>query len=133
MKKIFLELSILLTGYDNLRPEIALIYFNQLEKVYGKDFLGLLRVFESLQKDKQPIVQSFEKKIWKIPAQQAICQSIVRIWYNANLSVTVNNVTTTWVAPNEAYYEALLWKTVQAHPPALSGGYFGYWRYPPEN
>jgi hypothetical protein len=33
----------------------------------------------------------------------------------------------------EDYFEAVLWRVVQAHPPGLSGGYFGHWRYPPED
>lgn len=32
----------------------------------------------------------------------------------------------------EDYFESLIWRAALAHPPALSGGYFGYWRYPPE-
>lgn len=31
------------------------------------------------------------------------------------------------------YFEAAVWRVIQAHPPALSGGYFGYWHYPPED
>jgi hypothetical protein len=30
------------------------------------------------------------------------------------------------------YFESVLWPVVQAHPRALSGGYFGHWHYPPE-
>jgi hypothetical protein len=33
----------------------------------------------------------------------------------------------------EHYFQGLFWKIVHAHPPALSGGYSGYWAYPPEN
>jgi hypothetical protein len=31
------------------------------------------------------------------------------------------------------YFESLIWRVIQAHPPALSGGYFGHWFYPPED
>jgi hypothetical protein len=31
------------------------------------------------------------------------------------------------------YFEAVLWRVIQAHPPALSGAYFGHWHYPPED
>ena len=31
------------------------------------------------------------------------------------------------------YFEAAVWRVIQAHPPALSGGYFGHWHYPPED
>ena len=33
----------------------------------------------------------------------------------------------------EDHFESLMWRAVQAHPPALSGGYFGHWHYPPED
>jgi hypothetical protein len=33
----------------------------------------------------------------------------------------------------EQYFRGMMWSVIRAHPPALSGGYFGYWRYPPEN
>jgi hypothetical protein len=31
------------------------------------------------------------------------------------------------------YFEAVLWRVILAHPPGLSGGYFGHWHYPPED
>jgi hypothetical protein len=31
------------------------------------------------------------------------------------------------------FFGALMWPAMGAHPPGLSGGYFGYWRYPPES
>lgn len=33
----------------------------------------------------------------------------------------------------EDHFESVLWRTIQAHPPGLSGGYFGHWHYPPED
>ena len=33
----------------------------------------------------------------------------------------------------EDYFESLVWRVIQAHPRALSGGYFGHWHYPPED
>lgn len=32
----------------------------------------------------------------------------------------------------EDYFEGLVWRVIQAHPPGLTGGYFGHWYYPPE-
>lgn len=32
----------------------------------------------------------------------------------------------------ENHYESLMWRAALAHPPALSGGYFGHWSYPPD-
>ena len=33
----------------------------------------------------------------------------------------------------EEYFSGLAWKIIGAHPPGLSGGYFGHWRYRPDN
>lgn len=30
------------------------------------------------------------------------------------------------------HFESLMWRAAMAHPPALSGGYFGHWSYPPD-
>jgi hypothetical protein len=32
----------------------------------------------------------------------------------------------------ENHFESLMWRAALAHPPALSGGYFGHWSYPPD-
>lgn len=31
------------------------------------------------------------------------------------------------------YFESVVWRVIQAHPRALTGGYFGHWHYPPED
>jgi hypothetical protein len=33
----------------------------------------------------------------------------------------------------EQYARGLVWKAIRAHPMALTGGYFGYWHYAPED
>ena len=33
----------------------------------------------------------------------------------------------------EEYFSGLAWSIVGAHVPGLSGGYFGHWRYRPDN
>ena len=33
----------------------------------------------------------------------------------------------------EHYFAGLFWRVIEAHPPGLSGGYFGHWTYPPDN
>lgn len=33
----------------------------------------------------------------------------------------------------ENHFESLMWRAALAHPPGLSGGYFGHWHYPPED
>ena len=33
----------------------------------------------------------------------------------------------------EEYFSGLAWSAMGAHVPGLSGGYFGHWRYRPDN
>jgi hypothetical protein len=36
------------------------------------------------------------------------------------------------MASADQYYRALVWEAIGAHPPTLSNGYYGHWKYPPE-
>lgn len=131
MDELFLKLSQILTGFDNLNPEAGRLYRQKLSESNADGLRGLLSSFETLTKDRQKDIEELVKeKIWTDIVLKSVCQSIILIWYNA--SISSNNVVT-WQAPPEFYYDALLWSAVEAHPPALSGGYFGYWRYAPEN
>jgi hypothetical protein len=126
----FLELSKILTGFENLRPEIADIYYKQLSKIYGDVLNELLDIFNSKVSNQDGNPEKLVGDlIWNDPTFKTVCQSIILAWYNS----TIDDPKQPLVAPPEVYYEALLWKAVEAHPPGLSGGYFGYWRYAPEN
>lgn len=126
-----MKLSEVLTGFDNLSPEAAKLYYQQLSQSNKAELESLLSSFEALTKDGQKDLEGVvREKIWNDAALKSVCQSIILIWYNA--AISSNNVVT-WQAPPQFYYDALLWRAVEAHPPALSGGYFGYWRYAPEN
>jgi hypothetical protein len=131
----FIELSVILTGYEKLNPRIAQLYYDKLSNVFGEHFSKILETYHEAVKinvnDPELVVRT---KIWSDHDMQVLSQEIIKLWYTARLTTT-NFVTApvNWVAPQEAYFESLLWKTIEAHPPALSGGYFGYWRYAPEN
>jgi len=46
---------------------------------------------------------------------------------------TTIDVTGATALTADDHFQALMWRVIQAHPPALSGGYFGHWHYPPED
>lgn len=131
MSNSFLELSQILTGFNNLDAKIAEVYYKELHSLNGASLDLLLAAFDSQVKnqpgDPEALIRT---NLWSDPTYKSVCQSIILAWYNA--SITANG-STIWVGPPELYYESLLWKAVEAHPPAISGGYFGYWRYAPEN
>jgi hypothetical protein len=59
---------------------------------------------------------------------RALCEVIILLWYLGE----IHGQAPTGGHP-EHYFRGLFWRVVHAHPPALSGGYSGYWAYPPEN
>ncbi len=129
MLEHFIELSKILTGYDKLNSKIAELYYAKLTEVFGAKLSTLLDEYNAAVRsgigNPEDLVRN---QIWSNPEMRSICQDIIKLWYTASL-----NITTVWIAPPGAYFEALLWKAIEAHPPGLSGGYFGYWRYAPEN
>ncbi len=131
MNGSFLELSQILTGFNNLDAKIAEVYYKELHTLNGSALDLLLAAFDSKVKNQPGDAEALVRtNLWSDPTFKSVCQSIILAWYNSFIVVGGNTV---WVAPPELYYEALLWKAVEAHPPAISGGYFGYWRYAPEN
>ena len=131
MDELFLKLSEVLTGFNNLSPEAAKLYHQKLSESNAAGLESLLTAFKALLRDpKNDIEERVRQKIWADATLKSVCQSIILIWYNASINPGSG---ITWQAPPQFYYDALLWRAVEAHPPALSGGYFGYWRYAPEN
>lgn len=137
METSFYELSKILTGWENIQPRLAKLYGDQLARDLGPQIGPLLSTFEHIPRtDDQDMEEAVRNVIWSDNSMQAMCQAIIQLWYTARLDTTALQPRlpiVKWIAPLEGYYEALLWKTIEAHPPALSGGYFGYWRYAPEN
>jgi hypothetical protein len=62
------------------------------------------------------------------PELKELVRLVLVLWYFGLLDTTPPRA----LGP-EQYYGGLFWGVVHAHPPGLSGGYSGYWAYPPEN
>jgi hypothetical protein len=132
MKKSFLELSKILTGFEDLKEQPGEVYYAILSKILGNDFASLLSEYDKKVKGQKGQPEELVNvHLWSNPADKKICQTIIRVWYHALLTKGADGFD--WIAPSEIYYEALIWKAIKAHPLGLSGGYFGYWRYAPEN
>jgi len=132
MIESFLELSKILTGFTDLKQKPAEVYYEALSKNLNKDFALLLSEYEKTVRNKKGAPDELVKiHLWQNEKNKKLCQTIIRAWYNANLSKADDGFD--FLAPADVYYEALMWKSAEAHPLGLSGGYFGYWRYAPEN
>jgi hypothetical protein len=57
-----------------------------------------------------------------------LAKTIIVLWYTGDLLNTRETD-----MPAEHYFSGQIWSVARAHPPALSGGYFGHWTYPPDN
>ena len=135
---LFFQYSTLVSGMDNLSPGLSKVYFEVFEKdpVVQKDFIRLLDQFQLLIKPGADLEKEVQKKILTDPGLVAVTLLIVKLWYLGIIPSLTADPKNTEPLKGGGYYfhhEALIWKIAQAHPAGLSGGYYGYWSYKPEN
>ncbi len=139
MKNSFLEavldVSKILTGIKTLPPQLAKEYIERFSNTtMNTAFIRLIKMFEE---DNQMVSKDenwFNNKFLEDNELRIVAQQLVFLWYSSALMDDP-------VAPKpnlifgkpEHHFQALLWETIGAHPPGISGGYFGYWHYTPEN
>jgi hypothetical protein len=95
-----------------------------------------------------PLLEKWRARPPDVPAQQWLLDAI---WPEETLRGICMDVTSTWlfggpvkggksiatpphlaVLRTRMYFRARFWGLVRAHPPGLSGGYFGHWTYEAE-
>lgn len=144
MKEInkFSEISIELTGFNNLPSNLAEAYYDKLMKENGYSE-NLSMLINELLKN----TITLEELIKTNQSYERLVKGIVFLWYTSEL-ITWKSIEK-WestipedrkfeilerrTGTQEEYYEGLIWKAIRAHPLGLSGGYFGHWKYEPEN
>lgn len=149
----FIALSSILIGERNLDPELARKYLDRLLAVtvsgdpMPKRVEALLDAFREIRKGGGDLEEGVRQQIMNNEMLLPIARQIIYLWYTSAFLVRsvkpdmiVNletgrpdTSTTLQFGSPEQYFRGLIWSVIRAHPPALSGGYFGYWRYPPEN
>jgi len=129
----FYHLSNLITGFDDLPLNISQGYYKKVSEAEGyKDHLtSILSLAQDCSTTEQLMSMLNDD-------QKACCKAIVFLWYAAEL-ISFASAKTTDLDKNrinaeaEEYYSGLIWRAIRAHPLALSGGYYGHWKYEPEN
>lgn len=116
----FLEASRQLTGLESLPPFLAAVYRDRVASVHGSAALSRL-----LDVPKDALLATLEED----DELRAVAESVVMLWY---ASATVDASGTFTFGTPRQYFSSQLWQVIRAHPPGLSGGYMGHWRYPPE-
>ncbi len=125
----FVRLSTVLVGEENLPDDLAAIYLAQAKSTL-KDKLGaLLTRFDELLHGGKDAVTVIRDHILPDADFGATARVILVLWYTGG----IQNAAGDWeVVSADRYYRALVWDAIGAHPPTLSNGYYGHWKYPPE-
>lgn len=153
MLEDFIALSAVLIGEPNLDAGLAQRYLDRLlaAPVAGDSMSNrvqvLLDTFREIRDGGGDLEEGVRQRIVNSDALAPVARQIIFLWYTSAFlvrSVTPDAAvnletgrpdagTTLQFGSPEQYFRGLMWSVIRAHPPALSGGYFGYWRYPPEN
>jgi len=134
----FEALSRVLTGVEHLNPDLTQPYLSRLDKAFGvKRLNDLLNLYDEKVADADDAVKAVDTHIMKNDQFGAVAREVIVLWYTAGFRAPEDQsgkpVTEVGPEAPEQYFQGLLWPTIRAHPLGLSGGYFGYWKYPPEN
>jgi hypothetical protein len=116
----FRRLSQTLTGCTPLSLELADRYLDNLAD--RPEAARLSELGTRLEGGEDP------STVLADPELKELVRLVLVLWYFGLLDITPAKA----LGP-EQYYSGLFWSVVHAHPPGLSGGYSGYWAYPPEN
>jgi hypothetical protein len=134
----FIALSRVLTGVEDLDRRLGQIYLDRLVSSRFQPQLGeILERFRGLKKGDKLLAQVKAKIVEVDELNPTVCQ-ILLLWFTAtmqdNMGIEPPPTSLNFrYGTQEEYFSGLAWKIIGAHPPGLSGGYFGHWRYRPEN
>ena len=128
--QVFLRLSSILTAEQALPTDLNETNFKRAQQNLGPKLDALLDRFSSLlvagNRDPIDIVRD---DILSSPDHGPVARTILLLWYIGG----IQNAAGDWEMQSaDQYYRALVWDAIGAHPPTLSNGYFGHWKYPTE-
>lgn len=123
----FLTLSIALLGDPELPAQGAAELAELLPVQLGPGFAEAIARWAARPAD-VPAEAWIEAELWADTAARAVCTGIMMAWL-FGAAPTTDSDDPRWAA---RWFEGRFWTYAHAHVPGLSGGYFGYWSYPPE-
>jgi lipopolysaccharide biosynthesis regulator YciM len=127
----FLEVSKLVTGYSDIGGELEQTYAAVMSSRpdWEVELERLLAAADEVKASADP-----EAALMDLMRQRAevgrAAQRLAHLWYTGRLP-SENKVDAAFVS-EQAYFGGLIWRAARAHPPGLSGGYSGHWRYAPD-
>jgi hypothetical protein len=125
---LFVELSSVLIGQP-ADPATARRHFATLQGASKDHPLGpVFQRFRAVKAAGGDIVQGVKDRLVNDAALGPLVKTVMSLWFTGQQAGQGAPV----FASQDDYFQALMWSCVGAHPPALSDGYFGHWRYPPD-
>jgi hypothetical protein len=126
----FMRISLVLTGAKTLDADLAEAYFQSARGNLSAKLDALLTHFDDLVTNGRDPGAAVREAILPDNEDGPSAKLILLLWYTGGIQTPGRD----WdVQSADRYYRALVWEAVGAHPPTLSNGYFGHWKYPPES
>jgi Membrane bound FAD containing D-sorbitol dehydrogenase len=133
MLEDFLALSRILTGVDSLDPALGSQYLDRLlSSPLEPSARLILKRFHTFKPGAALANQVQKKIVGDNALRPTVCQMVL-LWYTSALRDNLNPAIALRYGTEEEYFSGLAWRIMGAHVPGLSGGYFGHWRYRPDN
>jgi Membrane bound FAD containing D-sorbitol dehydrogenase len=128
VEAVFFRLSRTITGFPELDESLVPGLLDRLRKTPESVQLErLLSTYTTLEESGEDVLAGLKKATHDDEQLRALTAMIVIAWYTGDLGTGIRSPPT-----EREYFSGVLWKIVHAHPPGLSGGYFGHWTYPPD-
>ena len=125
----FERFSVALTGEKKLPEDLAKAYFDRAKAQLKDQLEALLARFDQLVKGGKDPAMAIREDILTDPKLGPAAKVVLLLWYLGG----IQNAAGDWeMVSADQYYRALVWDAIGAHPPTLSNGYYGHWKYPPE-
>ena len=127
----FIAVSEILTGVSDLDRTIGARRLDRLTRA-GHEFGPIAALYRTMKADDASPDAIGQALLANDALRPAIAQ-LVLVWYTSALQDASTTPPTMRYGDADDYFSALGWRVIGAHAPGLSGGYFGHWRYRPDN
>ncbi len=128
--ELFMSLSKILTGFDELNEVIGRDYLIKLSQGMSNEILiDILKVYKSHISVNDDINNWIKNEISNNDPRRKLTREIIMLWYTGSFNDASGN---TDIGDASHYFNGLMWKVIQAHPPGITGGAYGYWAHEPE-
>ena len=127
----FVEISRLVTGFSDIGQPLAREYSDVMTSTssWKTELDALSLAVDDALATSNPEA-ALKEAAAQAPAVKAAARRLIHLWYAGRLPAE-NNVDAKFTS-EAAYFGGLIWRAARAHPPGLSGGYVGHWRYAPD-